>query len=181
MLHGLKARFCDIFKHDDHSAFVDPAVDTSTVCSNLSINLSEILINLQFCTMGARISHMNLYALSTLVQADDYDVENILFLFEGKPKKFRHVAHETTGKVYEDVPMRANPTDEELLEKYYVEGDLKETWDRQEALKAAKLAAIEAAEQERKDREREAMQEARRRQQASSKKREAKAQVKQVG
>ena len=67
--------------------------------------------------MGARISHMNLYALSTLVQADDYDVENLLFLFEGKPKKYREVCHEKTGKVMEDVPMRANPTDEELLEK----------------------------------------------------------------
>jgi len=91
--------------------------------------------------MGQRISHMNVYALSTLVQAEEVDIENLLRSFEGKKQQFPPILHK--GREVENVPMRANA----MEEKYAVDA-LEVVLERQAAEIAARKAAEEAAAEE---------------------------------
>ncbi len=93
--------------------------------------------------MGARISHMNVYALSTLVQAEEVDIENLLRTFEGKKQQFPFIKYK--GKDVENIPMRANS----MEERYKVDA-LEIVLLRQEEEQAARKAAEEAAEAEEK-------------------------------
>ena len=88
--------------------------------------------------MGQRISHMNVYALSTLVQAEEVDIENLLRSFEGKKQQFPPILHK--GKEIENVPLRAN-----AMEEQYAVDALEIVLERQEAEIAARKAAEEAA------------------------------------
>jgi hypothetical protein len=94
--------------------------------------------------MGQRISHMNVQALSTLVQAEEVDIENLLRSFEGKKQKFPPILH--NGKEVENVPTRAN-----AMEEQYAVDALEVVLERQEAEIAARKAAEEAALEEEKE------------------------------
>ena len=91
--------------------------------------------------MGARISHMNMYALSTLVIAEESDLENLLRNFEGKKNTYPKVTH--NGKEVENVPIRANAQEEQ----YIVEA-MEVVLERQEAEAKAKLDALQAVKDE---------------------------------
>ncbi len=91
--------------------------------------------------MGARISHMNLYALSTLVMADESDLENLLRNFEGKKNTYPKVLHK--GKEVENVPIRANRQEEQ-----YIVDEMEVVLERQEAEAKAKADALQAIKDE---------------------------------
>ena len=64
--------------------------------------------------MGNRTSHMNLFALSTVVQANAVDVENLLRKFEGRRLKYPTVDHTSRFgiiKTFELVPHKDNEPD----------------------------------------------------------------------
>lgn len=73
--------------------------------------------------MGARISQTNVYAISTLVTTSEWDVENILRMFERRRAKWMKM--EVNGKLLEWVPHTANPPDPAFLlaEDYEEEGE----------------------------------------------------------
>lgn len=73
--------------------------------------------------MGARISQTNVYAISSIVSASEWDVENILRRFEKRPSKYKTVYHFRQGDenhpdLYvpiELVPHYANPAAPDFL------------------------------------------------------------------
>jgi hypothetical protein len=90
--------------------------------------------------MGGRISHMNMYALSTLVQAEEIDIENLLRNFEGKKNMYEKIEYK--GREYENVPLRSN-----AIEEQYIVDAMEVVLERQEAEAKAKLDAIKAEEE----------------------------------
>ena len=94
--------------------------------------------------MGNRISHMNVFALSTVVRADAVDVENILRRFERRAPKYPTVDH--TGRfgkkrTFELVPVKDNDPNAEF------NVDSMSAVEH-EALEEERLAELEAAEAE---------------------------------
>ena len=67
--------------------------------------------------MGNRVSHMNVFALSTIVRTDAVDVENMLRRFERRTPKYPTVEH--TGRfgkrrTFELVPVKDNAPNAEF-------------------------------------------------------------------
>jgi len=56
---------------------------------------------------------MNVYALSTLIQATESDVDNLIRIFEGRKPQYPLLEHK--GELYELVPTVVNPPDPDFL------------------------------------------------------------------
>ena len=63
--------------------------------------------------MGARLSQSNIYAISTLVTTEEWDIENILRRFERR--RARWAVQESNGKLIEVIPHHANADEPEFL------------------------------------------------------------------
>lgn len=83
---------------------------------------------------------MNMYALSTLVQAEEIDIENLLRNFEGKKNIYEKITFK--GVEIENVPIRAN-----AMEEQYLVDAMEVVLERQEAEAKAKADAIKAEEE----------------------------------
>ena len=64
--------------------------------------------------MGARLSQTNIYALSSLVTTDEWDIENILRRFEQRRGKWSIIVT-SSGKELENIPHHANAAEPEFL------------------------------------------------------------------